>query len=59
MDEVKIEAIAFSMWLSKNLGQGIRGPNNTYLMYWDYWDIWLTHETRQTYIDHVRKQFKS
>lgn len=49
--DIKIEAVAFSMWLSKYCS--IRGENDVWLTYWEHYDVWLTHEKRQTYIDHV------
>lgn len=47
----RIEAIAFSMWLSKN---SMRGLKDEYLNYWQYYDIFLTHEDREKYIFHAK-----
>ena len=52
-NEVKIEVTAFTMWLDKF--QSIRGVKNEYLTYWELYDVWLTHDKRQTYLDHVRR----
>lgn len=56
-NKVKIESIAFSMWSDKH--KYIRGPQGQWLAYWELYDIWLTHETRQTYIDHVERSIKN
>lgn len=56
MGNNKIESVAFSMWLSKY--GNTRGPQDQWLTYWEHYDVWVTHEKRQTYIDHVKRSIE-
>lgn len=50
-DEKKIQAIAFSMWVSKY--SHIKGPKGEWLTFWDHYEVFLKHEAFEIYINHA------